>query len=100
MRESAIKYLALYLKAHNPKVRAPHIRHRHGGKLHEFTECCGLVDALLAHEATKVGRKGRSADMAAAVGESEEHARLVAMWDGLKTRDVADFMPKPGASSP
>ena len=27
----------------------------------------------------------------------QEHERLVAMWDGLKSRKIDDFMPKPGA---
>ena len=81
-------------------MRAPHIKHRHGSKLHEYTECCSLVDALLAHEGAKVRRAGKAVEMTAMTEQSDEHARLVAMWDGVKARSVEDFMPKPGPSSP
>lgn len=75
-------------------MRAPHIKHRHGGKLHEFTECCSLVDALLSHEASKGQRKGKGADVVAGMEHSEEHERLVGMWDGIKKKKMEEFMPK------
>ncbi|KAL1527514.1 hypothetical protein AB1Y20_008904 [Prymnesium parvum] len=100
-RESAVKFLALYLKAHNPNVRAPHIKHRHGGKLHEFTECCSLVDALLSLQSTKAEGDVDAAgeNMTSKVEQLDERARLVALWDGLKERKIEDFMPKPVAPS-
>jgi len=99
-RESAIKFLALYLKAHNPKIRAPHLKHRFGGKLHEYTECCSLVDALLGYEGTRAERakKGSAVDVSASNSLSEEHERLVAMWDGLPDRKIENFMPPAGKS--
>ena len=97
-RESAIKFLALYLKAHNPKLRAPHLKHRHGSKLHEYTECCSLVEALLGHKRTTQTRDGHVTDTTAEVEGSDEYSRLVTMWDSLGERDVQSFMPKPGAT--
>ena len=82
-KESALKFLAVFLKAHNPAVKAKHLKARHGARLHDFTECCSLADRLLA------AKKGSVESQAAGATELE---RLAGMWDDCKARDLADFL--------
>ena len=82
-KESALKFLAVYLKAHNPTTKAKHLKHKYGGKLHDFTESCTLADRLLA------AKKGSVESQAAGATELE---RLAALWDDCRARDLADFL--------
>ena len=81
-KESALKFLAVYLKAHNPTTKAKHLKHKYGARLHDFTESCTLADRLLA------AKKGSVESQAAGATELER----LAGWDDCKARDLADFL--------
>ena len=83
LKESALKFLAVYLKAHNPTTKAKHLKHKYGARLHDFTESCTLADRLLA------AKKGSVESQAAGATELE---RLAGMWDDCKARDLGDFL--------
>jgi len=82
-KESALKFLALYLKSHNPTRRSNHLKHKYGARLHDFTESCTLADRLLA------AKKGSVESQAAGATELE---RLAGLWDDCQARDLSEFL--------
>ena len=88
VRSTALKFIAVYLKANNPRLRAPHLKHKYGAKLHDFTECCGMAERLLEHER----RRQAESDAGTEPTESTEYLELVSLWDAVGKRDLREFI--------
>ena len=87
-KATALKFIAVHLKAHNPRLRAPHLKHKYGAKLHDFTMDCKLVEKLLEHES----RRQQASKMGVCLPESAEYTELLSMWDGIKAKDLNEFI--------
>jgi adenylate/nucleoside-diphosphate kinase len=79
-KETAVKFVALYLRAHNPKRRLPHHRAKLAASLQEFSDCC-VAAATLGGERPPVG-----------TAAEEEFLRLGAAWDSVGTRSLGSFL--------
>eukprot|EP00965_Chrysotila_dentata_P223439 6193572-Pleurochrysis_carterae.AAC.1 len=80
-----VHYFAPMLRqANNPNVRAPHLKHKYSSKLHDYTERCGLLDAIM--------RTARSN------GEVAAHSTASAATDATEERDQG--RPGPEGSEP
>ena len=88
VRSTALKFIAVYLKANNPRLRAPHLKHKYGAKLHDFTECCGMAERLLDHER----RRQAASDAGTELPESTEYRELISLWDAVGERDLREFI--------
>ena len=88
VRSTALKFIAVYLKANNPRLRAPHLKHKYGAKLHDFTECCGMAERLLDHER----RRQAASDAGTEPPESTEYRELISLWDAVGERDLREFI--------
>jgi len=72
-RKTALQLVAMHLKANNPKLRAPHLKHKYGAKLHEFSQECSLIDLLL----------GQPHHGPAPADLDDESRRLLKMWGSV-----------------
>ena len=89
-RESALKFVSLYLRAHNAKRRPPHQKARYDAALLEYTECCSAADTLIAfHRAGGPSQEGYDV-----MAPPEEIARANEAWDSILKRDLSDFFRK------
>ena len=81
--ESALKFLALYVRAYNEKRRPPHIKAKLEASYLDFADCAKAAEALLEYKA-----KGGSSGGGEVPADLE---RMNEMWDSIKQRDVNDF---------
>lgn len=82
-KQTATKFVALHLQAHNPRTRLPHRKHRAGAALQIFREACDLLDALVAR--ASVASNADTVDINDNAGGNEDIAEdqdeLLVLWD-------------------
>ena len=83
-KESALKFIALYIRAHNPKRRPAHLKAKFESSYLDYQDCCQAADKLL-----KFQKAGGSAGGG---GVPEDLERMNQMWDSIQQRDVKDFL--------
>ena len=83
-RATAVQFVAAHLKAHNPSVRAPHLRARYGARLHDFERGCELLERLFAASRPATAE---NADVAGVPGE--DLGALLSEWEAVDPRGVA-----------
>jgi len=86
-RESALKFVSLYMRAHNPKRRPSHIKAKYDAALLDYTDCCGAADRLIQFQ--KEG--GSSQEGFDIMRPPEDIQRANDMWDSILQRDLNDF---------
>lgn len=101
-RETALKFLAVYLRANNPRKAPPHVRAVQAARLQDFTQSCTVLDRLVemrrraeAGPEAKVrvvlgGASGASdANVQIAIDEPSpaDLAELIAEWDAAEPAD-------------
>ena len=86
-RETALKFVSLYLRAHNPKRRPPHLKAKYDASLLEYADCCTAADKLIKFQDAG-GSQTEGFDI---LNLPEELARANEMWDTIQKRDVRDF---------
>ena len=87
-RSTALKFIAVHLKANNPRLRAPHLKHKFGSKLLDFTECCTITERLLEHET----RRQAALKAGVAPPQTAEYDHLLQLWDSVKEKPLREFI--------
>jgi len=82
-RDSALKFISLYIRAHNGKRRPAHLKAKYDSAFLDFKDCCQAADKLLQFQAAG-GSSG--------AGEvPEDLERMNEMWDSIQQREVSSF---------
>mmetsp|Transcript_39752 Transcript_39752/g.64548 ORF Transcript_39752/g.64548 Transcript_39752/m.64548 type:complete len:2162 (-) Transcript_39752:464-6949(-) len=77
-KESAIKYMAVFMKAHNHNnnsIRALKYRHNY----ERFQECCQLLDFFVSHQ---------KAELEVLLDKTSEYSRKAALWDRIQSKNL------------
>jgi len=86
-RETALKFIGLYLRAHNPKRRPAHLKAKYDAALLDYSDCCGAADRLIQfHNEGGSTREGYDI-----MHPPEDIERANAMWDSILERQMGDF---------
>jgi len=83
-RESALKFVALYIRAKNPKRRAAHLKAKFESSYLDYSDCCAAADKLLQFQ--------KAGGAEAAGGVPDDIDRVNQVWDSVQERDVNDFI--------
>jgi hypothetical protein len=83
-RESALKFISLYIRAHNAKRRPPHLKAKFESSFLDYKDCCQAADKLIKFQAAG-GSKAAGTDV------PEDLERMNEMWDSIQKRDVRAF---------
>ena len=82
-RESALKFVSLYIRAHNSKRRPAHLKAKFESSYLDYKDCCAAADKLIQFQKAGGSKAG---------GEvPEDLDRMNEMWDSIQKRDVKAF---------
>jgi len=86
-RETALKFISLYIRAHNPKRRPAHLKAKFEASFLDYADCCTAAEKLIKFHAAG-GSHAANFDI---MKPPEDLARANEMWDSIMQRNIADF---------
>ena len=81
-RESALKFVSLYIRAHNSKRRPAHLKAKFESSYLDYKDCCAAADKLIQFQKAGGSKAGEV---------PEDLDRMNEMWDSIQKRDVKAF---------